>query len=198
MTNPLAELEAWWEHRGQNEEECETVLHRYSELDDGILLEFGTVGGEDTARLERAEWTLDIGGVEDAGLCWEYGEPQWHEDHVLLLPYDANGAILSFAKPFNDPLRAWGAVAQAHRAHVGDWFPLERFFRISLLHEDFGELAHGPMVLLKVYADALRPVGEDVGYAPLAGWSRENSGLGVITWGRSYFIARWFTITRRE
>ena len=195
MTNPLSELEAWWENRDQDEEECETVLHRYSELDDGIRLEFGTVGGEDTARLERAEWTLDIEGVEDAVWCWEYGEPQWYEDHILLLPYRSSGALISFAKPLNDPLRAWGALAQAHRALVGDWFPLDRFFRTDLLHEDFGELALGPATLLETYAEALRSVGEEIGYAPL-GWSLGNAALDVLTWGRSFFVARSFTLTR--
>ncbi len=194
MESPLAELDAWWANRGQDEEEFGTTVLRYVEEGESIHIDFETVGGEDTAYPERAAWRLQIDDVEEAVWRYECGEPAWFAEHPLLIPYHSTGALISFAKPFRDPLRAWGAVAQAHLALVGDWFPLERFFRTDLLGDRFGQLASGPERLLAVYANALKSVDESVGYLPTPEWQTKDTALSVMTWGESYSIARSFQL----
>lgn len=197
MDSPLAELDAWWANRFQEEDEFGTDVLRYVQKNEAVRIEFATTGGQDTAYPEHAEWRLDIAEIVESRWHLDWDEPRWFENHPLLIPYTTPGAVISFARPFNDPLRAWGAVARAHRALVGDWFPLERFFHTKWLGDRFALLAGGPRTLLEAYAEALRSVDEEFGYAEIDPPRRERpSPPSVVTWGGSYFVARSFRLER--
>ena len=193
MTNPLAELEAWWEAAAPDDGSAYTRLIALETQGEIYRLDFETV---DDAN-EWALWRLDIRDIKE--IVWRNagGEPKWSDDHPLLFPYDADGAILSFAKPLEDPLRAWGALERAHSALVGDWFPLGRYFNTGLLHQGFGMFADGPEWLLSVYAEALRSVGEEFGYAPHdRSWYAKEPKPSVLTWDKSFFVAASFRLER--
>ena len=193
MDDPLSELEAWWSDKYYDDDDSDTGLVSFESSGESGVLRFSTVDYEEA----RAEWRLEIGGCAESVWRGERGDPCWFAHHALLFPHVDRRAWVSFAKPLNDPLRAYGAVAQAHRQAVGDWIRLERYFRESMLFSPFGILAQGAERVVAAYAEALGEIGEDVG---LASQDRarpvEEPWPTVVTWGGSYFVARSFRLIR--
>jgi hypothetical protein len=94
--------------------------------------------------------SLDL--IEEHPLLWEY-----HHDHAS--GYFSGAPADSFA--------AVGAIAEAHRSVMGDWYSFTRYLNCSvspknLLESGSGLLAQGPLPLLEIYKEALAGFGVDV------------------------------------
>ncbi len=182
----------WWSDK-YDDGNADTSLVAFESDGESCVLRFSTADDAEA----RAEWRLEIEGCVESVWSGERGDPRWFAEHALLLPHLDRRAWLSFSKPFNDPLRAYGAVAQAHRQVVGDWIRLNRYLREPMLFSSFGILAEGAERLVAAYAGALEAVGEDVGLAskdrarPVA-----EPWPTAVTWGGSYFVARSFRLSR--
>lgn len=187
----LAELDAWWEGVEDDGGAVTTVL-RFVESGEGYQLDFLTTGDAG----ERAEWRLEVEDCLDMAWFHTYGEPKAFQDHVLLALYQDQRAVLSFSKPFSNPVQAWGAVAQSHRGIAGDWMPLGRFVREDMFRQTFGILAAGPRRLIEAYDEALRCVGEELGM--MVSPNRPRYEASLVTFGSSYFIAKGFRLVRMD
>ncbi|GEM_PF-4298658 len=199
VDDPLAELDGWWE-TACDEGAANTTFLACALRDGGCRLEFCTVDDADA----QADWRLEIDDCLEFAWRGGRGGPAWFSDHALLAPYLDRRAWISIATPLPDPLRAWGAVAQAHGAlargtwrHIGEWIPLGRFLRGSMMDQPFGILAEGPERFMRAYEAALQAIGADVGMASSSDAPRGGqTPPSLLVWEASYFVARSFRLER--
>jgi hypothetical protein len=129
-------------------------------------------------------------------------------DHPLLWRFTHDSASAFFYGTPPDTYAAMGALYEAHRNAVGDWFSLETHLNDGielrkLLSGGNGLLAEGPLPLLTVYKDVLSRYGVEVeirGPYPPGGTmsppsvqSRLRSETKALLIGDSYIIGVGWT-----
>lgn len=193
-TNPLSGLDAWWE-AAYDDGGSDTRIISFSQRGKTARLDFAT----DDDAMESAEWTLEIEGCLESVWRNDRSSLEWFAEHPLLARFNDGHGWISFSRPLPDPLRAWGAAAQAHEEAVGDWTPFAQYLRPSMFDANFGILAEGPARILAAYERALHEVGADVAMASRQkpyGFHDPQVPLSVVTWGTSYFVASLFRLIR--
>jgi hypothetical protein len=126
-------------------------------------------------------------------------------DHVLLWPHTLPQIELYYRGRPTDRLAALGAVLEAHRSLVADWFEFEYFQNRlipSMQHFDgeSGKFADGPDLIIHAYARALEGYGIVTSSPPSrmpkwwngGKWVDETEPLHVLLLGRSFIVAPRF------
>jgi hypothetical protein len=202
MDNPLAELEAWWNDAYDDGGAGTTLVEfNYSYRGEGIdsieTYQFSLEAVDDMDA--RSSWLLDVKDCLEIDWRGPEGDLTWHQEHPILIPHEDRTGRISFAKPFDDPNRVWGAVARAHRELVCNWFPLGRYFREDMIDQRFGILAEGPERLMLVYQESLSEMGADTGLSTNERrYDRyaDSPPVSIVTWGESFFVARSYKLSR--
>ncbi len=134
-----------------------------------VVVSLTTFGGDLVGRWE----VQAVGAVARLIPVGEQVALNYHDsDHPLLLPYAADRAHVSFTgKPNVPKAQVIGSLYSAHAAVVGDHIPLGQYMNsgysgdppdrgiAELLDGGYGTLAHGPLPLVRAYADVLAEFG---------------------------------------
>ncbi|SPP65551.1 hypothetical protein [Nitrospira lenta] len=151
---------------------------------DGFLLDFGVNPGDETG---EQRWRIRCSGVRDYRLHFEFTESiRVVSEHPILLPFVEQVTSLFFTGPAQNPLATVGALWECHRRLVGSWFPFERFLNLlpnglsELLATSGGQLASGPVSVMKAYADVLTAHGVRLSMLPPRSLKYWNDGQWVI------------------
>jgi hypothetical protein len=131
-------------------------------------------------------WVVSSSRFHRAGL---------HASHPALLPYTDDFGGLSFRGRPADPERFADALRAAHAETVDGFIRFEEVVNAmlgveTLLQMGFGQLANGPMTLLRRYAEVAAAHGVDT-HLTVTGPGR--NGLCVLELGETYVIAERFT-----
>ena len=133
------------------------------------------------------------------------------EDHPLLWEYKHLNAMAFFAGAPRNPAAAVGDLYEAHRRTVGSWLRFGDNLNAELepsqlLSTGNGLLARGPLPLLTLYKDALRPHGVEVNICstrPPTFWDgsvsrevRPEDDLKALLIGSSYVVGTGLTARR--
>ncbi len=127
-------------------------------------------------------------------------------DHVVLWPHNQQQGELYFNGTPSDASSLFGALVEAQRDAVGDWFPTDRFLNLlgrstDILRSGHGLLARGPVSLMDTFASVLDNYG--IKHSRLAPrdpvwwngtqWTPETEQLHALIVGDSFVVATSFT-----
>jgi hypothetical protein len=120
-----------------------------------------------------------------------------HASHPGLLPYTDDFAGLSFHGRATDAQRLAHALRAAHAELAGDYIAFEEIVNSllgvePLLEIGYGQLANGPVTLLRSYAEVARSHGVETRLT-ITGPGR--NGLCLLELGETYVVAERFTVT---
>ncbi len=126
---------------------------------EGLKLEFFLVPGHGGA---EQQWRVECCGVREYALRGEYASGLIVvSEHPLMLPFTDYVTDLHFYSQSPNSIATVGALLERHSEIVGAWIPFERFFNdfpkglSKLLTTSSGQLASGPVSLMKVYSRVL-------------------------------------------
>lgn len=170
---------------------------------DVLLLDFAVNPGDETG---EQRWRIRCSGVRDYRLHFEYiGSIRAVSEHPVLLPFVEQVTDLCFTGPVPNPLATVGALWECHWHLVGRWLPFERFLNTfkglsELLATSGGQLASGPVSVMKTYADVLTAHGVRSSMLPprslkywVGGqWVTPNHMLHALILESSYVVAETF------
>lgn len=130
-------------------------------------------------------------------------------EHVVLWPHNQQQNELYFNGTSTDALSLFGALIEAQRSVLGNWFPVDYFLNLpgrstAILRGGHGLLAKGPESLLDTFGSILNNYG--IKHSRLAPrnpvwwngnqWTLENEQLHALIVGDSYVVASSFTEKR--
>ena len=120
-----------------------------------------------------------------------------HAEHPGLLPYSDDFGGLSFHGRAADPERLANALRATHAELAGRYVAFEEvvnsFLGVeALLELGYGQLANGPVTLLRRYAEVAEAHGVDT---RLTVTGPGRNGLCVLELGETYVVAERFTVT---
>ena len=120
-----------------------------------------------------------------------------HAEHPGLLPYTDDFGGLSFHGRPADPPRLAHALRAAHAELAERYIAFEDVVNAlrgveALLELGYGQLANGPVTLLRRYAEVAEAHGVDT---RLTVTGPGRNGLCVLELGETYVVAERFTIT---
>lgn len=158
-------------------------------------------------------WTVRCGEVLSCVLC-DVGA-HWLElldDHPLLWEYKCQSAQAFFYRAPVSADAAVGSLYEAHQNAVGPWIRFGKYLNTSLglsklLAAGNGLLADGPVQLLTLYKDALRPHGVevDIRFAhPPRSWDGTNwrqldrANTKALLLGTSYVVGEGFAAQQKS
>lgn len=127
-------------------------------------------------------------------------------EHVVLWPHNQQQGELYFRGTPSDPLSLFGALTEAQRGLLGNWFPIDHFLNLpgrsaDILRYGHGLLAKGPVSLLDTIANVLDNYGikhsRPALRAPLRwngnSWVPDTEQLWALIAGDSFVVAPAFT-----
>lgn len=122
------------------------------------------------------------------------------ESDPLLMPYHDERGSLSFRGVPMDVDAVIGAMWLAHTRHFGDCFPFRKFLNHypldELLSGGFGQLAQGPLTLIREYEAALQRNGVDTHVHVWNPNPISNMNAKLLVVGNGFVIAENFSATR--
>jgi hypothetical protein len=136
----------------------------------------------------------------DGVVRWVVSNSRFHRaallaEHPALLPYADDFGGLSFHGRAAEPERLAHALRAAHAELAGDFIAFEEVVNAllgveNLLEIGYGQLANGPVTLLRRYADVAHAHGVQTRMT-ITGPGRE--GLCLLELGETYVVAERFT-----
>jgi hypothetical protein len=120
-----------------------------------------------------------------------------HADHPALLPFSDDFGGLSFHGRPDDPARLAHALHAAHAELAGGYIAFEEVVNAllgleRLLEIGYGQLANGPLTLLRRYAEVAAEHGVETRLT-ISGPGR--NGLCLLELGETYLVAERFTVS---
>jgi hypothetical protein len=120
-----------------------------------------------------------------------------HAEHPALLPYTDDFGNLSFRGRAEDPERLAHALRAAHVEVAGSYVGFEEVVNAflgveALLDLGYGQLANGPVTLLRRYAAVAEAHGVSTRLTPTG---PGRNGLCLLELGETYVVAERFTVS---